>query len=543
MESSPTMPEGRVPLLASPVAPAREAPRRRAVVAPFSLFLLASALLPLALFAFAAWQDWRGLIDETRARVGSSVDAIAEHALRVLKTQELAAAHVAERLKDVAALDPDALARTLAGETAALPDVEAIAILDAAGTVVGPPGPLPAGPGALAERAFFRRLAAGDRVAIGGRIGGIDGPILVAVPRRDAQEAFAGAVVLALSPAGFRSFYRDTFPTRGSVGLIHREGAVLVREPEAPGSPLTMLPHSPFFDLIARRPRGVEQVATAVSGRTIELGYAQVGALPVYAFYAVSQEDLWAAWRERFARMSLYFAPAASLLAALAFFAWRSHGRLEETVAMRTGALSRAIEERDLLLREVHHRVKNNMQIISSMIRLQDRVGTAPSETVRRIHAMAMVHELAYAASGPVSEIDLAAYAERLCAALAAGDPRRGVRFALNLEPIRLDLERAMPFALILSEAATNACRHAYPDGVGVVEVVLRRTGEGIELRVHDEGRGFNPEVDGRGGFGLTLIRNLSLQLDAEYRYERDPGTRFVLTFPLATPTGSAGAA
>jgi two-component sensor histidine kinase len=301
-----------------------------------------------------------------------------------------------------------------------------------------------------------------------------------------------------------------------------------------------MLPQSPFFRLVASGNRGVTRVTTAVTDRVIELGYAQVGALPVYAFYAVAHEDLEALWWSRVERVSLFFAPAAALLAALAFFAWRSHGRLEETVAMRTRALSAALDERDLLLREVHHRVKNNMQIISSMIRLQDRVRTEPGETVRRIQAMAMVHELIYATAGPVTQIDIAAYAERLCAAIEASDRTSDVRFALDLEPIRLDLERAMPFALILSEAATNAYRHAYPHGEGRVEVVLRRRDERVELCVHDTGRGFNPEVDVGTGFGLKLIRSLSIQLGADHAFDREDGTRFTLTFPLRPATAGA---
>jgi len=150
---------------------------------------------------------------------------------------------------------------------------------------------------------------------------------------------------------------------------------------------------------------------------------------------------------------------------------------------------------------------------------------------------MAMVHELVYATAGPVTEIDLAAYAERLCGALE-GDGRHGVCFDLDLEPIRIDLERAMPFALILSEAATNSWRHAYPEGSGRIEVTLRRRGERVELRVHDAGLGFNPEVDGRGGFGLKLIRSLSVQLGAIHAFERGGGTRFSLIFPLAASSG-----
>jgi two-component sensor histidine kinase len=508
----------------------------RRAISPFSYFLVAAALLPLALFAFAAHQDWRSLQDETRARIASSRDAIAEHALRVFKTQELVAARVEDRLR---AIDPGAGAEidaTLREIESAFPEVSSIALVDAEGTVRIGDGVFPRAPGALAERPYFQALKKGSGIAVGAREGEpAEERFLVAFPRRDGGGAVVGAVVLAVSPDGFRRFYRDTFPTRGSVGLIHRDGAILVREPEAPGDARTMPRDSPFFQLIAGGNRGVTRVTTAVTGRAIELGYAQVGSLPVYAFYAVAEEDLRAAWRERMARMALYFAPAAGLLAALAYFAWRSHVRLEEAVALRTRALSSAITERETLLREVHHRVKNNMQIISSMIRLQDRMATQPTETVRRIQAMAMVHELVYAATGPVTKIDLAAYGERLCKTLEASGGGE-VTFHLDLEPIHLDLERAMPFALILSEVATNAFRHAYPEAEGRIDVVLRREGDEVELCVHDDGRGFNPEIDARDGFGLRLVRSLAVQLGADYAFDRGTGTRFTMRFRLGNP-------
>ncbi len=514
----------------SPIDPAGR--RRRRGTSPFAYFLIAAALLPLALFAFAALQDWSGVVDEARARLGSSRDAVAEHALRIVRTQEMAASRIQDRLAVAEAGGAAEVAAMLRQVAAAFPEIRGVALIETDGSVRIATGDFPREPGALANRPFFRALAGGAAVAIGEREQGHDSAFTIAFGHRSENDVLIRAVAFAVAPEAFRGFYRESFPRAGAVGLIHRDGAVLVREPDGPDEVRSLPSASPFYGLIDEESRGVARVVAATTGRLIEFGYAQVGDLPVYAFSAVAEADLAAAWRERVWRTTLYFAPAAALLAALAYFAWQSHVRLEETVALRTYALSSALDERELLLREVHHRVKNNMQVISSMIRLQDRVATPSAETVRRIQAMAMVHELVYAATGPVTRIDLAAYAERLCLAL---DGRRGgARFELDVEPVHIDLERAVPFALILSEVATNAYRHAAPDDdADRIELVLRAVDGNVELCVHERGRGFNPEIDEAGGFGLKLIRSLSVQLGATYAFDRGEGTRFTMSFPV----------
>ena len=121
---------------------------------------------------------------------------------------------------------------------------------------------------------------------------------------------------------------------------------------------------------------------------------------------------------ERMRSAALLFTPAMIALVILAAYAWRGHEDLELTVDLRTRALTNALGEKEQLLKEVHHRVKNNMQIISSLIRMQDRVKTSPDETIRRVQAMALVHDLIYT-QGQFASVDLAAYTRRLCETLA----------------------------------------------------------------------------------------------------------------------------
>jgi two-component system, sensor histidine kinase PdtaS len=250
------------------------------------------------------------------------------------------------------------------------------------------------------------------------------------------------------------------------------------------------------------------------------------------------RQELVRLWRSRIQAYGIYFIPAGIALLLLALHAWRSHRDLEFVVDARTRALSAAILEKDQLLKEVHHRVKNNMQIISSLIRMQERVETSPDDTIRRVQAMAIVHDLIYT-HGEFASVDLAAYTSRLCEGMKSA-LGAGIRFETRLEPVTVALDRAMPFALILSEVVTNAARHAFPERRGTIAIDLAREGEEIELFVRDDGVGHDHAADARG-FGMRLVKSLAVQLGAQVTYERRDGTLFRMSFPVEGPAPMGG--
>ncbi|HKH33447.1 MAG TPA: histidine kinase dimerization/phosphoacceptor domain -containing protein, partial [Beijerinckiaceae bacterium] len=343
-----------------------------------------------------------------------------------------------------------------------------------------------------------------------------------------ADGSFQGVVQIAVSPTYFREFYERLALEGGAIAIVDRGGAVLSRYPARPiAAPLP--PESPLMSRIREADQGIFLDHSTIDGKKRLYGYTRVAGLPVYVGYGVGEDEIRKRWYERLSAYGIYFIPAALGLLILAFYAWRSHDDLEATVELRTRALSGALAEREQLLKEVHHRVKNNMQIISSLIRMQERVGTSSEETIRRVQAMALVHDLIYT-QGQFAAVDLAAYADRLVETLRAG-PGHGIAFNLDASPVATTLDRAMPFALILSEVVTNAIRHAFKERRGRIDVTLSQTDGSVRLRVHDDGFGFNPEVDGRG-FGLQLVESLAKQLDASFNFERDQGTTFSMTFP-----------
>ncbi|MEW6517994.1 MAG: histidine kinase dimerization/phosphoacceptor domain -containing protein [Thermodesulfobacteriota bacterium] len=203
--------------------------------------------------------------------------------------------------------------------------------------------------------------------------------------------------------------------------------------------------------------------------------------------------------------------------------------------------LKASLREKEVLLQEIHHRVKNNMQVISSLVSLQademedDAMRAVLQDVTHRVRSMAMVHEKLYQ-SADLARIDFAAYARSLLDYLwrAYGPVAADVRLVADLEPVLLPVNTAVPCGLILNELVGNALKHAFScDAGGEVNVSLRSGSQGrLELRVRDNGRGLPPDFDWRQArsLGLRLVQMLAGQLHAAVEAASGEGTEFVLT-------------
>jgi|HubBroStandDraft_3_1064219.scaffolds.fasta_scaffold13575_2 PAS domain S-box-containing protein len=203
-----------------------------------------------------------------------------------------------------------------------------------------------------------------------------------------------------------------------------------------------------------------------------------------------------------------------------------------------------SLAEKDVLLREIHHRVKNNLAVISSLFYLQsnytDDRGTLRilEESQDRVRSMALVHELLYGSEN-LASVDFSKYASDLCEQLIEtyGHPAGRVGLVKELEPIQLDIDQAVPCGLILNEIVSNAIKHAFPGArQGTVRLILRRETDGsCLLCVADDGVGIPADLDltAPASLGLRLMRTLARQLDGriELAPARPGGTEVRLTF------------
>lgn len=218
---------------------------------------------------------------------------------------------------------------------------------------------------------------------------------------------------------------------------------------------------------------------------------------------------------------------------------------LEHLINEKEGLLSEKntlLEEKEWLLKEVHHRVKNNLQIVMSLLYSQtahmsdDKAVKAFTDAQQRIHSIALMHQKLYQSTS-MHLVAMKDYIGELVLHLLEGlNVRKDkVRFELALEDISLDISQAVPIGLIINEAITNALKYAFPGAEGVVNINFSENEDRCILYISDNGIGLPKDFDVRSSrtMGLKLIEGLCLQLEAEYYIESMGGVHINISFPI----------
>jgi two-component sensor histidine kinase len=201
-----------------------------------------------------------------------------------------------------------------------------------------------------------------------------------------------------------------------------------------------------------------------------------------------------------------------------------------------------SLREKEHLLKEIHHRVKNNLQIVSSLLNLQSENITDEKylglikESQNRINSMALVHEMLYK-SKDLSKIELKQYIEKLCSSvnMSYSSPEKEIVFSYNIEAgIFLEIDMMIPIGLMLNEILSNSYKYAFPEkDKGVITIELSSENEKIKMVVFDNGIGLkkNFDIKKTGSLGMQLVQMLGEQIDAAVAVSSDKGTRFEINF------------
>jgi len=199
-----------------------------------------------------------------------------------------------------------------------------------------------------------------------------------------------------------------------------------------------------------------------------------------------------------------------------------------------------SLKEKEVLLQEVHHRVKNNMQIISSLLSLQanhtgsEEAAEVLKESRGRVKSMAMIHEKLYH-SHSLSRLNIGEYFNSLVKDILSSYSGVSSRITsiVVVDDIYLNINTALPMGLIVNELVSNCIKHAFPDGTGNINISLVRDKEKYILTVSDNGIGLSEDVDPfeSNSLGLKLVNSLSTQLEGELQVQRDSGLAFILKF------------
>jgi PAS domain S-box-containing protein len=214
------------------------------------------------------------------------------------------------------------------------------------------------------------------------------------------------------------------------------------------------------------------------------------------------------------------------------------NAELEARVLARTAE----IRERDVMIQEIHHRVKNNLQVISSLINMQVRgieehsTRVALQQCQSRVQTMAQIHEMLYQSKN-YARVSFRRYAKELATRVlsASGASSGRVTITYQLADLFLAVDQAIPCGLILNELLSNALKHAFPSGIGTIGIEFCRIGEDqVLLSVSDNGLGMSAEFDPAKSksLGVALVTALVKQLDGTLEIRRQSGTTFRITFP-----------
>jgi PAS domain S-box-containing protein len=219
---------------------------------------------------------------------------------------------------------------------------------------------------------------------------------------------------------------------------------------------------------------------------------------------------------------------------------WRFNAFLRDVSARKA---VEALREREILIKEIHHRVKNNLQVISSLLNLQRRLmpedlAGVLEDMQARVASIALFHEKLYR-SDDLARVEIGDYLRELAALLLQQYRRGAQELSLTVEAENLEcgVETAIPCGLIANELITNALKHAFPEGRrGAIRVEVHHANGSAELSVADDGIGLPPELDiaATQTLGLQVVCALARQLHGNVAAEVDHGTRFRLSFPVS---------
>lgn len=201
-----------------------------------------------------------------------------------------------------------------------------------------------------------------------------------------------------------------------------------------------------------------------------------------------------------------------------------------------------SLKEKDVLIKEIHHRVKNNLQIIISLLNLQsgylkdEFTLKAVKDGQNRVRSMALVHEKFYQAE-ELSEINFNEYLEKLCQYLyqSYGDKTDRIDLSVTGDRVGLDMDTAMPCGLLVNEIVSNSYKYAFPGNMkGFISLNLSKGSGSVSLKIHDSGIGMPADfkIEESESLGMQLIQALTSQLDGELKVTSDNGTTFEITFP-----------
>lgn len=234
---------------------------------------------------------------------------------------------------------------------------------------------------------------------------------------------------------------------------------------------------------------------------------------------------------------------ALAIILGVIFYAYRTKQKSNKALGEKNDIISKALAEKEILLKEIHHRVKNNLQVISSLLSLQSRrvkdeaTATAILESRNRVKAMALIHQNLYREEN-LTGVNASEYISKLVENLfdTYNVNTNQIQFEKDIQPLNVDIDTIIPFGLIINELISNALKYAFPEGsTGKIKVQLKEEAGKLALEVEDNGvglpEGFN--LQKLNSFGYKLIHVFSKKMQAVLDVQSQHGTTVRLVAPV----------
>lgn len=493
--------------------------RRGGVRAAIGLIFLIPVLVPL--FAvLLIWLSQRDMAAAANDRVTAAVRVVSANArLLVESTLERLRVYDTQLGADPARFEPQpgAVANTLT------------AVYDTEGRSIQRGGARGA---SVSADIAFDALKDGAPWTITSMLGDATTLRFFGIARRIERDGkFAGVVATYMAADTLSNVWNElALGTGSSVNIVRKDGWLVTRFP-VPDKAVNISDQEMFSNQLPKAPEGVFISRPSPIDKHVRLvAYTTLADLGLIVTATMSQTATSDVFWERVGYTALVAAPI--FLALVVLCGWVTLLLLRHERNRRE--LETALGQNRVLFQEIHHRVKNNLQQVMSLIRLQQAPPAMKEDLTRRIAAMSAVHQHIYE-SDQFGVLDAEAYLARVLTGLRDSAPP-GVELSWRLAALQLSPEQALPLGLIVNEIVSNAFKHGFPNGrPGKVEIALERPLEGNEavLVVRDNGVGMSETPAGGMGLGTRLISGLAQQLGGEVTVSREKGVGVELRFPV----------
>jgi two-component sensor histidine kinase/uncharacterized protein (UPF0333 family) len=384
----------------------------------------------------------------------------------------------------------------------------------------------------VADREYFTALRDGARFYISplltSRIN--NERIFVFSKRLEREDAFAGAIMLSFPESLLGELWATLGLQQGStISLVRDDGQIMARHPPTDG-PLDLSGHRLIQEFYPASDTGTyASPASPVDGIARVVSYRKIPGKPILALASVASDERWRDFNKAIWTVILIASP---ILLALVLGCWWIVWLLLRD-RKRSAELQASVDLNTMLFREIHHRVKNNLQSMQALVRMQDMPDKVKRDLQSRLAAMGAMHEHIYEhdSYGDIDAHDFVpAVVEQIRAAYGST-----AEVEYHVHHVVIDRDHATPLALLLSEVITNAFKYAFPDGrPGKIEVLIRNGDDGrAQVIVSDNGVGMDPATSSRS-MGMRLVQGTVAQMGGTYEFRNEGGVVFDARLPLS---------